>query len=367
MKIAFVTDSYIPIPTGVAVSIETLRITLERLGHTVYIFAPDYPGWSAKEEKIIRLPALFSPFNSNVPSRWPIFGINDKKIKGLELDLVHSHYFFKPFRLAPEISNICNCPLIHTFYRLFDFDQTVKYARKCNRIIALSRREKRELLDMNVATQINILPVGIFTKDYASYPPQSVKKRFEIPANRKVILFPSRLDNESEFIFLLKSFKIIWKAIEDIQLMVVGGGEKLKYFFELTNKQPFAKYVTFTGFLPKKKLNKIYGACDLTVYPKKNDPQPLVLIESMAAGTPVVTVKGMGAQDYVSDQQTGYVSRPNIDDFSEKVIDLLRRDNLRLKFSQNCRIMAKKFSTSILTRDLVELYKQELTQSKYKF
>jgi len=367
MKIAFVTDSYIPIPTGVAVSIESLRMALTRLGHTVYIFAPDYPGFSAKEENVVRLPALFSPFNSTIPARWPIFGINKQKIKQLKIDIVHSHYFFKPFSLSQEIAQISGCPLIHTFYRIFDHDTTVKYARSCDRIIALSRNNKKRLQDMNISTDIDLLPVGIFTKDYASYPPQAIKKRFEIPSERRILLCPIRLDDESEFIFMLKCFKRVWKAIDDIQLMVVGGGDKLKYYYELVSKQPFSKYVTFTGFLPKKRLNKIYGACDITVYPKKIDPQPLVLIESMASGTPVVAVKGEGAQDYVENDITGFITDYDIDSFSDGIIDLLRRDNLRLKFKQNSRTSAKRFSTSILTRDLIEFYEQEIKSGNHKF
>jgi glycosyltransferase involved in cell wall biosynthesis len=367
MKIAFVTDSYIPIPTGVAVSIESLKTTLTRLGHEVYIFAPDYPGWSVKERGVIRLPALYSPFNSNIPTRWPIFGVNSKKIKALGLDVVHSHYFFKTYPLSVEIAAGCGCPLIHTFYRIFDHDMTVKYSKACDKIIALSRFSRKTLQDMNIPTPIEILPVGIFSKDYASYPPKAIRKRFDIPEGRKLILCPIRLDDEAEFIFLLKCFKNIWRAIDDVHLLVVGGGEKLKYYYELSSKQPFNKYMTFTGFLPKRKLNKIYGACDLTVYPKKNDPQPLVLLESMAAGTPVVAVRGQGAQDFVEDHLTGYISKSDINDFSEKVIDLLKRDNLRIKFRQNCRAKSKRFSTSILTRDLVELYEQEIINYKNKF
>jgi len=367
MRIAFVSDSYIPVPTGVAVSIETLRRVLKGLGHSVVVFAPDYPGWSVKEEGVVRLPALFSPFNSTIPARWPAFGINSKKIRSLKIDIVHSHYFFRPFPLAQDIASASACPLIHSFYRIFDRDVTIKYVKSCTGIIALSKASKKILQEMNVPAKIHTLPVGIFTKDYASYPPQAVRKRFRIPEERQLLLYPARLDDEAEFMFLLKSFKKIWQAQDDVHLLVVGGGEKLKYYYELAGKQPFGKYITFTGFLPKKRLNKIYGACDLTIYPKKNDPEPLVLLESMAAGTPVVCVKGMGAQDLMVDHQTGFVTPAKVDQFAEAVIDLLRRDTLRFKFSQHCRQHAKRFSASILTRDLLDFYEQELLSENHKF
>ena len=49
MKIGFFTDSYSPTIThGVDVSIETYRKTLEKMGHQVYIYAPENPGFRNK-------------------------------------------------------------------------------------------------------------------------------------------------------------------------------------------------------------------------------------------------------------------------------------------------------------------------------
>ena len=42
MRIAMMTNNYKPFVGGVPISIERLADSLRDLGHTVYIFAPDY-------------------------------------------------------------------------------------------------------------------------------------------------------------------------------------------------------------------------------------------------------------------------------------------------------------------------------------
>src|SRR5450830_1085624 len=113
MKIAFVSDAYVPVPSGVAVSMETLRLGLERLGHTVYIFAVRYPGYRDVNRRVVRLPAFFSRQEKYRPTVWPVLtSINKDKIKHLGIDIVHSHYYFDFFDLAPRLAKTVGAPLV---------------------------------------------------------------------------------------------------------------------------------------------------------------------------------------------------------------------------------------------------------------
>jgi glycosyltransferase involved in cell wall biosynthesis len=149
--------------------------------------------------------------------------------------------------------------------------------------------------------------------------------------------------------------------------LIVGGGRKFNDYRRLAHLQLFNQYVTFTGFLPKSLVNKIYGAADVFVYPKTLDPEPLAVIESLAAGTPVVAVKGLGAQDFVSDNQDGLISSVSVEEFADKIIELTRRNKMRLEFSLRARANAKRFRASNLTCDLVELYESVISRNKDKF
>jgi len=386
MRIGFVSDAYVPVPTGVAVSIETLRVALERLGHTVYIFAPKYPGFRDTNPRVARFPAIFSSSEKYRPKAWPVFtSINGNRILKLKLDIVHSHYFFDLFDFAPQIARSAKVPLVHTFYRIFPeserkksffgspqrnaekaLNKTIQYANKCDSIVSLSKNSKKYLEDLQISTPIENIPIGIFPKDFTSLPTQAIHEKFNIPQTEKLILFVGRLDDESNFNLLLKSFKKVWMAIEEVHLLIIGGGKNLGFYQQQAAAQPFGKFITFTGYMAKNKVNKIFGGADVFVYPKKLDPEPLVILESLASGTPVVSVSGFGAQEYVTHNVNGLVTAANENDFADSIIELLRRDKMRLDFSLRARSHARQFTSSNLTRDLVNLYDSQIENHKNK-
>ncbi|MFW6363806.1 MAG: glycosyltransferase, partial [Spirochaeta sp.] len=67
MRIVFSTDTYWPRVNGVAVSVEVLRRELVAMGHSVLIFAPEYPESSegtTTSPGVIRLPSRYLFFSS---------------------------------------------------------------------------------------------------------------------------------------------------------------------------------------------------------------------------------------------------------------------------------------------------------------
>jgi len=386
MRIAFVSDAYIPVPTGTAVSVEILKRSLEKMGHVVYVFAPEYKTWKDQDRYVIRLPAIFRKSPKYAPWVWPTVSVNREQIKKLHLDIVHSHYFFDLFPFAIRLARAVDVPLIHTFYKIFpefarnnpplfmssqraaenSILKTCDYAKSCDQIIALSVASKKYFSDLSISTPIKVLPVGIFVRDFSSLPAETIKAKYKIPLKRKLLLYVGRVDENDNIKFLLHSFKKVWKAVDDVHLMIVGGGPRLKDFRRAIVDQPYHKYVTLTGTMTKAQVNKVFGAADIFVYPARLDPEPLVILESLASGTPVVAVKGFGAQDFVEKNQDGLISDFTIEDFSDKIIELLRRDKMRLDFSMKARFNAGKFKTSNLTGDLLDLYHETIENHSNK-
>ena len=386
MRILFVSDAYIPVPSGVAVSMETLKISLEKLGSQVFVVAPKYSFWKKRETGVARLPGIFKPFHRYRPHVWPVLGLDAKKLKEFKIDLVHSHFFFQPFNYAHELAHALNVPLVNTFYKIFPENEklasnfrfvrdkktadsilkTVGFANRCDHLVALSDASKKYLNQLNISTPIDVIPVGVFPKDFTSYPPEAIRRKFKIPSRRKIILYVGSMNQEGEVRFLLRSFRRVWKALDDVHLLIIGGGEKLRDYKFMAARSSMSKFVTFTGYLPKNQVNRIYGTADVLAYPGRLDPQPLVIVESLVAGTPVVAVKGLGGQEFVKNDQDGFVTEYEIEDFADKLIEILRKDQLRLDFSLKARINARKYRTSILTRELLDLYGKLIENHKNK-
>lgn len=373
MNIAFFTDSYIPVATGAVVSMETLRLSLAKLGHNVYIFAPKYKGWNKNEPRVCRMSARFSKNQPTKPIKYPLLSHQKQQIEKLRLDIVHCHFEHDTFNYGAKIARTFGIPLFQTYYKVFPFEikqensllkrsryhasarRLIEHSKECDKIIALSSTQKHILQSFGVITPIDVLPVGIFTKDYNSIPKDVLKKQFSI-SEEKIILYVGSIDDKGNMSQVLKTFKTIYKTMDDIHLIIVGDGEKIDYYRQVAGRQNFAKHITFTGMLEKKVLNKIYGATDLLIYPKTLDPEPLVILEAFAAGIPVVAQSGVGAQDLIKENQNGLLSSDSTEEFAEKIMSLLKRDRVRLNLSIKARADAQNYRASQLAGDLLQSY-----------
>ena len=90
MKILFISDVYFPRINGVSTSIETFRREFRRLGHTVHMIAPDYPGSSSDESGIMRVPSHQLPFDPEdrlMKYGWVMDHL--EKLRSEQYDVIH--------------------------------------------------------------------------------------------------------------------------------------------------------------------------------------------------------------------------------------------------------------------------------------
>jgi len=102
-----------------------------------------------------------------------------------------------------------------------------------------------------------------------------------------------------------------------------------------------------------------YSAADLLLF-QVGDNLPLILQESMACGTPMVSFKVGGVPDLVRPGITGYLAEPeNVEDFRDGIVQLLEDEPLQLYESTVPRDCRRVFFELYVQR-YVELYRQLL-------
>ena len=203
------------------------------------------------------------------------------------------------------------------------------------------------------------IPNGIDTEAYQPLDPKECKSVLGIPSDKKVLMFVSQNLNDSRKggNLLLKALQSLPQSLkqETILLIIGDGGEKLSAIIDIP--------VIYLGFISGDRLKSIaYSAADLFIFPTRADNLPLVLQESMACGTPMVSFKVGGVPDLVRHDITGYLAQPeDAEDFSKGIEELLEDSNLRAKMSQTCREIAiKEYSIELQAQRYIELYKQIL-------
>lgn len=206
---------------------------------------------------------------------------------------------------------------------------------------------------------IHHIPYGIDTEIYQPLDAEQCKSRLGIPTGKKVLMFgaQSLTDSRKGGDLLLKALSSLPESLKaDTVLLTIGerGGA-------LTNV--VGVQTLNLGYVSSEQEKSVaYSAADLFIFPTRADNLPLVLQESMACGTPMVSFKIGGVGDLVRPGVTGYLAEPeNAFDFSTGIVQLLEDGNLRSRLSQQCRAIAlEEYSLELQTKRYIELYRQFL-------
>jgi glycosyltransferase involved in cell wall biosynthesis len=206
---------------------------------------------------------------------------------------------------------------------------------------------------------IHYIPNGIDTTAYQPLDTLLCKTLLDIPTNKKVLLFgaESLKDSRKGSDLLFQALQKLPQSLkeETILLTFGNGGE--------TITSELGMPTLSLGYISSDRLKSVaFSAADLFIFPTRADNLPLVLQESMACGTPMVSFKIGGVPDLVRHNVTGYLAEPeNSTDFCNGIVMLLEDEQLRQTMSENCRAIAlDEYSLEMQAKRYIELYQQVL-------
>ena len=234
------------------------------------------------------------------------------------------------------------------------------YARSNLAIVAPSSwltKQARE--SMLKCFPIYHIPNGIDTEIYRPFDTKQCRSVLGISPNKKVLMIAATNLNipHKGSKLLLKSFQTLPKSLKnEIVLLTIGrSGDTIASATDIQTLN--------LGFVSNDRDKAIaYSAADLFVHPTRSDNLPLVLQESMACGTPMVSFEIGGVPDLVRPGTTGYLAEPeNAGDLRNGIVQLLEDEPLRDSMSQQCRAIAlKEYSLALQAKRHIALYHQLL-------
>jgi glycosyltransferase involved in cell wall biosynthesis len=117
------------------------------------------------------------------------------------------------------------------------------------------------------------------------------------------------------------------------------------------------------GYLQSDRLKALaYSAADLFVHPSKAESFGLVVLESIACGTPVVCFRVGGLPELVRPEITGMLAAPDDPQGMANQIIALLEDRARLRvISRRCRSVAlEEYSLGLQVERYIEVYRQTI-------
>ncbi len=374
MRIGIFTDSYLPTPTGVAVSVETFRQSLTKFGHEVFIFAPKFKDFRDTAKNIYRFPSFFTPVRKDAPVVYPILDAPYDKISKINLNIVHSMHFFTIGTLGLKVAKKYGLPLVHTYHTNYEdyvksyapfiariaksylISRSRNYCNQCDLVISPSPSMARKIKSYGITSKITSLPTGINLSEYKNpYTQDEFRAKYKIRKSGKLLLFVGRLGEEKNIKLLIEAFAIISKN-NDVNLVFVGSGPSIDEYKNIVKNKKLDERVFFLGFLDKREVNKIYGACDLFVFPSVTETQGLVVVEAMAGGLVPIAMGHLGPSDIITSGRDGVLCKNEVNDFASNVTKVLADNDLRKKLIRGALQTAKTYGQENITKKLIALY-----------
>jgi glycosyltransferase involved in cell wall biosynthesis len=165
--------------------------------------------------------------------------------------------------------------------------------RRCDRFITLSQAFADILhRDYGVdRSQIHTIPGGINTTSFQDNLSRiEARRRMDFPQDRPILLTPRRLVQRMGIGALLEALAIVKHQVPDIWLAIAGKGPQREVLEAQALALGLADHVKFLGYVPDEQLPIAYQAADLTVVPSQSlEGFGLILLESLASGTPVLS------------------------------------------------------------------------------
>jgi phosphatidylinositol alpha-mannosyltransferase len=293
VKIGLVTPYVYPLPGGVNEHVRHLYERLRVHGHDVRILTSSHGLQRASQGDVIRIGKGFSvPANGSVGTVTlsPRYLSQARAVLGSErFDLLHFHEPFVPF-LSPVLLELSDSVNIATFHAYGGFSLSYefgsrfmgRYASRLHGRIAVSAAA-RHFIDRYFPGDYKVIPNGVDVDRFARAVPVA---RWE--DGTRNILFVGRLEPRKGLLDLLKAYRILRSTGCSCRLLVIGTGpqEREARRYVMTRKLPS---VEFLGRVGDDEKAALYRSADVFVSPATGrESFGIVLLEAMAAGTPVV-------------------------------------------------------------------------------
>ena len=177
-----------------------------------------------------------------------------------------------------------------------------------------------------------------------------IKQKYNIPDNKKILLYSSLLLNDRR-----KGFKIIEKIINkkelDQYLFIFLGINKYLHKGNYPNNIKFIDE-TFS----KKEIINIYSISDVLLFPSIIDNLPNTILEAMSCGLPCVAFDCFGMKEIIKHKKNGYLAKPySVEDFKNGINYVLSNPH---KFSFNRNKVVRNYSYNVIKKKYVNFYRK---------
>lgn len=232
--------------------------------------------------------------------------------------------------------------------------------KRVQRVISLTSPLKVELERAGVDNgKIDVIRAGL---DMDRFAPVSLNGATPHPiltrsglTEKDYCLFVGQLVKRKGVHHLLNALKSV-----DLPCLIVGDGPEHDHLVQLAKDLGIDQRVTFAGSCHHDELPEIYSRAKFFVMPTVADLHPVVLMESLGCGTPVIATDIGVAPEIIKNGQNGYIVPPaNVAALADRIAALAANSEARIEMGRAARATAvAAYNWDAMAQRVIESYEK---------
>ena len=241
-----------------------------------------------------------------------------------------------------------------------------RLARHTTRLIAVSPEVRDDLVALGVAPteQFSIIRLGIDLAKRVQSPEDrtALRRLYGVPADRFVVGWVGRMTDVKRLGDVVMAFAELRRRGVQATLCLVGDGPDREETERRVHALGIAHDVLFVGY--QRDVGSYYSMFDALLLASANEGTPVVAIESLAAGRPVVSTRVGGVPDVVSNAVDGLLCEPgDVRALASALEQLATSPELRAQFGEAGRErVVPRYRVERLVDDVDALYRELLRE-----
>lgn len=307
--------------------------------------------------------------NWRKPKHWPLIPFAIREMVTLskfhQVCLWHSNEFWS-FPYARLAANRLKVPAFSHF-RCSRTPQQIPPRKiknyllpKADMLIAVSEAQKRLFKDFpELSDRITVIHNGVDIRQFEHVDGSRFRQELGIDSKRLLLGIVGPVSPHKGIEEFIRAAKIISQQIEDVMFLVVGPERPHAFAMEmrhLAEQLNLQNQIIFTGF--RTDIPEVMAGLDILITPSRVEAFGRVILEAMAAGTPVIASQVGGIPEIIDNPSIGVLVPPeSVDKLAAAVLNLHADEERKHKLIHFAREHVRQnFSIARHTRCVEEIY-----------
>jgi glycosyltransferase involved in cell wall biosynthesis len=301
------------------------------------------------------LPGISISLPKSYYGEWRVIWLNPTLFAELvrfKPQVIIAYEYSVPALTALLYSRLAGCRYITWTEMTAHTDRNLTFGQRLTRKIiasyahaylATSTAAKANLESWRIASERIVVAPQTFDVEYFRRESEHWRRQFE--QREQCVVYAGQLIERKGVTHLLQSFRLVLKQMPNAVLNIAGSGKEFMALKTQVETWGIQNQVVFSGFTQPQDMPRIYAQGNIFVLPSLEDTFGLVAAEAMASGLSVICSKYAGFSSHLTDEHNAFVVDPEDHEWmAQRMIQLLRDDNLRFQFQQNSLPLLEQFT-----------------------